>query len=184
MVMKPTSAALVAAFFFFFTPAALRAETTLDALKKSYREIRTVDAHFRQKILIKSLRRERDTEGDFFYKRGRGFRWAYTKPREKTFLYDGSYIWQGEQDKPFVTREKVTRERLEGNFLDRVDDDPPRHTLTLEAVVREGDMDVVLLAREGGQFAVARSGGRPAISESGDLGDNGNVNMIDFTSSL
>ena len=81
---------------------------TLDALKKTYAEITTVEAHFHQTILIKALKREREMEGDFFYKRSKGFLWKYTAPKEKIFLYDGAAMWQAEEDAPFVTRSGST----------------------------------------------------------------------------
>ena len=69
---------------------------TLDALKKTYGGITSVEAHFHQRILIKALKREREMEGDFFYKRSKGFLWKYTAPKEKIFLYDGAAMWQAE----------------------------------------------------------------------------------------
>ena len=89
---------------------------TLDALKKTYGEIDTVEAHFHQKILMKALKREREMEGDFFYKRSKGFLWRYTAPKEKVFLYDGRVLWQAEEDKPFVTRRRSTRETWRAAF--------------------------------------------------------------------
>ena len=98
-----------------------RAET-LNALEKTYSQITSVEAHFHQTILIKALKREREMEGDFYYKRSKGFLWKYTAPKEKIFLYDGAALWQADGGAPFVTRQRIDKEHMEGKFLDLVDD--------------------------------------------------------------
>ena len=80
-----------------------------DAIKKTYASINTLDARFHQKISIASLKKEREFSGTFLFKRGKGFVWGYTAPKEKQFLYDGRFIWQDEADKSFVTRDKVNK---------------------------------------------------------------------------
>ena len=123
------------------------AAETLDALKKTYAEITTVEAHFHQKILIKALKREREMDGDFFYKRSKGFLWRYTSPKEKVFLYDGGALWQAEEGASFVTRQRVDREHLEGSFLDLVDDVSRLDALfALVGSTRQGEMEVLELA--------------------------------------
>jgi chaperone LolA len=138
---------------------AARAET-LDALKKTYAEITTVEAHFHQSILIKALKREREMEGDFFYKRSKGFLWRYTAPKEKVFLYDGAAMWQAEEGTSFVTRERVDRGRMEGSFLDLVDDVTRLDALfTLVRSTREGELEVLDLApKKEGTLQEARIG--------------------------
>ncbi|MGD0231136.1 MAG: outer membrane lipoprotein carrier protein LolA [Syntrophorhabdales bacterium] len=175
---------VIAAFLLLWSAGAVRADT-LDAIRKTYREIQTVEAHFQQKIFIKALKRERDTEGDFFYKRSKGFLWKYTAPKEKIFLYDGAFIWQAEQDKPFVTREKVDRGHMEGNFLDLVDDVTRLDTLfTLKQSAREADMEVlVLVPKKEGTLQAARIwvDGRRIIRKMEITEITGNVNIIDFS---
>jgi outer membrane lipoprotein-sorting protein len=142
---------------------------TLDALKKTYAEIATVEAHFHQRILIKALKREREMEGDFTYKRSKGFLWRYTAPKEKIFLYDGAAMWQAEEGASFVTRERADRERMEGSFLDLVDDVTRLGTLfTLVRSNKEGELEVWVDSR----YIITRV----EITEI-----TGNVNVIDFS---
>jgi chaperone LolA len=118
----------------------------LDAIKKTYSEVKTVEAQFQQKIVISALKRQREMKGEFFYKRGKGFLWKYTVPTEKIFLYDGSVVWQEEADKPYVIKEKVNKEKMEGNFLDLVDDVTRLDTFfTVKETTRQDDLDVLLL---------------------------------------
>ncbi len=165
-------------------PGAARPET-LDALKKTYAEITTVEAHFHQKILIKALKREREMDGDFFYKRSKGFLWRYTSPKEKVFLYDGAALWQAEEGASFVTRQRVDREHLEGSFLDLVDDVSRLDALfALVRSTRQGETEVLELApkKEGTlQTARIRVDSRYIITRVEITEITGNVNVIDFS---
>ncbi len=165
-------------------PGAARPET-LDALKKTYAEITTVEAHFHQKILIKALKREREMDGDFFYKRSKGFLWRYTSPKEKVFLYDGGALWQAEEGASFVTRQRVDREHLEGSFLDLVDDVSRLDALfALVRSTRQGETEVLELApkKEGTlQTARIRVDSRYIITRVEITEITGNVNVIDFS---
>ena len=102
-------------------PAAARADA-VDMLKKTYAGIQTVEARFNQKISIVTLKRERESKGEFYYKRGKGFLWKYSAPSPKIFLYDGKAIWQADEEKPFVTKDRVDKTKIQGSFLDLVDD--------------------------------------------------------------
>lgn len=93
-----------------------------ESLKKTYSAINTLEASFHQKIFVAGIRKTRETEGVFFFKRGKGFLWQYTKPKGKTFLYDGHYMWQDEEDKPFVLKNRVSREKTDGTFFHLVED--------------------------------------------------------------
>ena len=93
-----------------------------DELKKSYAEVKTLETQFTQKIFISSLKKERDSKGEFFFKRQKGFLWRYKTPKVQYFLYDGKFIWQGEDDKPFVTKDKIDKEKTGGTFFDLVED--------------------------------------------------------------
>jgi chaperone LolA len=158
---------------------------TLDALKKTYAEIATVEAHFHQRILIKALKREREMEGDFTYKRSKGFLWRYTAPKEKIFLYDGAAMWQAEEGASFVTRERADRERMEGSFLDLVDDVTRLGTLfTLVRSNKEGELEVLDLApKKEGTLQAARIwvDSRYIITRVEITEITGNVNVIDFS---
>ncbi len=107
------------------TPNAERqvgSSSPFDGLKKTYSEVNSLEAAFHQKIFIASLKKERTFEGDFFYKRHKGFLWKYRTPKVKFFLYDGKYMWQGEDEKPFVVKERIRKEKTTGTFLDLIED--------------------------------------------------------------
>lgn len=109
------------AIVLMITPA-LCGASGFDALKKTYGGINTLEAIFHQKIFISSIKKVREFDGEFFYKRGRGFLWRYTKPKIKYFLYDGRYMWQDEEDKTFVLKEKINKDKTGGTFFDLVED--------------------------------------------------------------
>jgi chaperone LolA len=165
-------------------PGAAHAET-LDALKKTYAEIATVEAHFHQRILIKALKREREMEGDFFYRRSKGFLWKYTAPKEKVFLYDGTAMWQAEEGNSFVTKQRVDRAHMEGSFLDLVDDVTRLDALfALVRSSREGETEVLDLApKKEGTLQAARIwvDSRYIITKVEITEITGNVNIIDFS---
>jgi outer membrane lipoprotein carrier protein len=100
----------------------LSSPSPFDEIKKTYAEIKTLEAQFSQKIFISSLKKERDSKGEFFFKRQKGFLWRYKAPKAQYFLYDGKFIWQGEDDKPFVTKDKIDKEKTGGTFFDLVED--------------------------------------------------------------
>jgi len=174
----------LSAFVLLLLAGGIRAET-LDSLKKTYGEIGTVEAHFHQKIFIKALKREREMEGDFFYKRSKGFLWRYTAPKEKVFLYDGAAIWQEEADKPYVTRDKVDKGRMEGSFLDLVEDVARLDTLfTLKGSGKDEGMEFLDLApKKEGTLQSARIwvDGRGIVRRMEIDEITGNVNIIDFS---
>lgn len=93
-----------------------------DSLKKTYAGINSLEASFRQKIFVSGIKKIREFDGDFFFKRQRGFLWKYTKPKGKSFLYDGHYMWQDEEGKSFVLKSKVSREKTGGTFFDLIED--------------------------------------------------------------
>lgn len=93
-----------------------------DSIKKTYAGITSLEASFHQKIFVSGIRKIRDFDGDFYFKRQKGFLWKYTKPKGKTFLYDGHHMWQDEEDKTFVLKSKVSREKTGGTFFDLVED--------------------------------------------------------------
>jgi chaperone LolA len=109
----------VAAILFQAAPA--RADA-IDMLKKTYAGIQTVEARFNQKILIATLKRERESKGEFYYKRGKGFLWKYASPSRKVFLYDGKALWQADEEQPFAIKERVDKGKVQGSFLDLVED--------------------------------------------------------------
>jgi chaperone LolA len=93
-----------------------------DSIKKTYAGINTLEAKFHQKLFIENIKKAREFDGEFFYKRGKGFLWRYTKPTVKYFLYDGQYLWQNEEDKAFVLKKEKNKEKTENAFFDLVED--------------------------------------------------------------
>ncbi|HME45468.1 MAG TPA: outer membrane lipoprotein chaperone LolA [Syntrophorhabdales bacterium] len=132
-------------------PAPARADA-IDVLKKTYAGIQTVEARFNQKILIATLKRERESKGDFYYKRGKGFLWRYTGPNRKVFLYDGKALWQADEEQPFVIKERVDKGKVQGSFLDLVEDvSKLDEYFTIQEVAqdKEGFMFLLLPKKEG-----------------------------------
>jgi outer membrane lipoprotein carrier protein len=181
---RPIAATAIVIAIVALCAAAARADQ-LDAIKKVYGEIKTVEAQFTQKITISTLKRQRDLKGEFFYKRGKGFLWKYTVPKEKIFLYDGAAVWQAEEDKPYVVKEKVNKEKLEGNFLDLVDDVSHLDQIfTLKSATKQGDLDLLELTpkKEGGvQSARLWVDGQSIIKRLEITEITGNINVVEFS---
>ncbi len=59
-----------------------------DEIKKAYADIKTLETQFNQKIFISSLKKERDSKGEFFFKRQRGFLGDIRRPRCSFFLME------------------------------------------------------------------------------------------------
>jgi len=130
----------------------------VDNLKKTYAGIETVEARFNQKILISTLKRERESKGDFYYKRGKGFLWRYTSPSRKVFLYDGKVLWQADEEQPFVIKERVDKAKVQGSFLDLVEDvSKLDEYFTIQEVAQDKDGFVfLLLPKKEGMLKQAR----------------------------
>ena len=117
-----------------------------EGIKATYGSINTLDAKFSQKIFLSSLKKERLFSGDFLYKRKKGFLWSYTIPKDKYFLYDGTYMWQGEAEKSFVIKEKANKNRTGGAFLDLVEDMAAMDELfVLTKSTKSGDLELLEL---------------------------------------
>jgi outer membrane lipoprotein carrier protein len=127
-------------------PRTVSSSSPFDEIKKTYAEIKTLEAQFTQKIFISSLKRERDSKGEFFFKRQKGFLWRYKTPKVQYFLYDGKFIWQAEDDKPFVTKDKIDKEKTGGTFFDLIEDIAKIDELfTIKEQKIEGDLEVLQL---------------------------------------
>jgi outer membrane lipoprotein carrier protein len=177
---------MLTAVALLWTTAAICEADQLDNIKKAYSEVKTIEAQFSQKITISALKRQRELKGEFYYKRGKGFLWKYTTPKEKIFLFDGSAVWQAEEDKSYVVKEKMNKEKMEGNFLDLVDDVThlDSHFL-VKSSTKQADMEVLLLTpkKEGGlQSARLWIDDKAFISKIELTEITGNVNIIDFSS--
>ena len=168
-----------------FLPGPAHADL-LDSLKKTYGAINTVELRFSQRITMSALKRQREAAGEFFYKRGKGFLWKYTAPTEKVFLYDGTALWQTEEDKPAVTKQRVNKGKTEGSFFDLVDDVTRIDGLfTLKESTRQGDMDVLLLIpKKEGTIQSARIwvDSQFVIRKMEIVEITGNVNLMEFSS--
>jgi len=158
----------------------------LDSIKKTYSEINTVEARFSQKITMSALKRQREGAGEFFYKRGKGFLWRYTAPKARVFLYDGAVLWQAEEEKPTVIRQKVNKVKMEGSFFDLVDDVTRIDGLfALKESTKQDNMDVLLLIpKKEGTVQSARIwvDSQFVIRKMEIVEITGNVNLMEFSS--
>lgn len=159
---------------------------SFDGLKKTYSEISSLETRFHQKIYIAGLKKEREFDGTFIYKRQKGFVWRYSAPKIKYFLYDGTYMWQAEEDKPFVIKEKVNREKTGGTFLDLVEDITRIDELfTLKQIERKGNLEVMeLVPKKDSTVTLARAwfDSRNLLKKIEIHEFTGNRNTIEFTS--
>jgi len=177
----------LAFFLLYAIPYTLYAESSpFDAIKTTYSKINTLTARFHQKILISSLGKEREFDGSFFYKRGKGFLWQYGSPKGKFFLYDGKFIWQGEEEKPFVTKDRVNKEKTGGTFLDLVEDFSKLDDLfSLKGQGKAGDTDILeLVPKKDSTIKSAKVWiDKENIVKKIEIHEfTGNVNVIDFSS--
>lgn len=157
----------------------------LDEIKKTYAEVKTLETQFTQKIFISSLKKERDSKGEFFFKRQKGFLWRYKTPKVQYFLYDGKFIWQGEDDKPFVTKDKIDKEKTGGTFFDLVEDvDKIDELFTIKEQKIIGDTEVLeLLPRKEGTVNSAKVwiDKQKKIKKIEIQEFTGNINTIEFS---
>ncbi|MDR2017956.1 MAG: outer membrane lipoprotein carrier protein LolA [Syntrophobacterales bacterium] len=157
-----------------------------EGIKKTYFAIMTLEASFHQKIFIASLKKERESDGEFSYKKQKGFLWKYKVPKAMYFLYDGKYIWQGDEDKPFVIKDKIRKAKTGGTFLDLIEDIATIDELfTLTQQTKSGDLDVLELApKKEGTVTAAKiwidKQNRVRKIEIHEF--TGNVNAIEFSS--
>ncbi len=137
---------------------ALCGASEFDSIKKTYAGINTLEAKFHQKLFIENIKKARDFDGEFFYKRGKGFLWRYTKPKAKYFLYDGQFMWQDDEEKTFVLKEKINKEKTGGTFFDLVEDITKIDDLfTLKQEGVSGDMTVLdLVPKKEGNITAAK----------------------------
>lgn len=156
-----------------------------DELKKSYAEVKTLETQFTQKIFISSLKKERDSKGEFIFKRQKGFLWRYKTPKVQYFLYDGKFIWQGEDDKPFVTKDKIDKEKTGGTFFDLVEDIAKIDELfTIKEQKVAGDLEILeLLPQKEGTVNSAKVwiDKQKKIKKIEILEFTGNINTIEFS---
>ena len=172
------------------SPALPEGETAFsspfEGIKKTYSAINTLEARFHQKIYIASLKKDRDSDGEFYYKRHKGFLWKYKTPKAMIFLYDGKFVWQADEDKPFVTKDKIRKEKTGGTFLDLIEDIAKMDELfNLKQQTRSGDLDVLeLTPKKEGTITSAKiwidKQNRVRKLELQEF--TGNVNTIEFNS--
>jgi chaperone LolA len=160
--------------------------SSFDAIKKKYAEINTLNAEFQQKIVISSLKKERTFEGKFLYKRHKGFLWQYVSPKGRYFLYDRKYIWQGEDEKPFVQKNKVNKDKPDSIFMDLVEDVSKLDELfNLKHHEKTGDAEMLeLIPKKDSTIRMARVWiDRQNMVKKIELHEfTGNVNTIEFVS--
>jgi len=155
-------------------------------IKRTYSAINTMEARFHQVIFISSLKKEREFDGEFYYKRQRGFLWRYKKPKVKYFIYDGRHIWQGEEDKNFIIRDRVNKEKSSGTFLDLIEDMAKLdEVFTLKEHSRAGDLEILeLLPKKDTTAKLARVwiDGNNLVRRIQIHEFTGNINTIEFSS--
>jgi chaperone LolA len=160
---------------------ALCGASGLDLLKKTYAGINTLEAKFHQKLFIENIKKAREFDGEFFYKRGKGFLWRYTKPKIRYFLYDGQYVWQDEEDKTI----KISKEKLGGAFFDLVEDVAKLDDLfTLKQESVSGDMTVLdLVPKKEGNITEAKVwiDRQNLVRKIETREFTGNINTIEFS---
>jgi chaperone LolA len=163
----------------------LCAASGLDSLKKNYAGINTLEAKFHQQLFIENIKKAREFDGEFFYKRGKGFLWRYTKPKAKYFLFDGQYMWQDEEDKTFALKEKINKEKTGGTFFDLVEDITKIDDLfTLKQENVSGDMTVLdLVPKKEGNITAAKVWiDKQNLVRKIEIKEfTGNVNTIEFS---
>jgi chaperone LolA len=187
--LRPGGVALIISVFLLLYAlcSMLYAEVSpFDPIKATYSKINTLTAKFHQKVLISSLGKEREFDGSFFYKRQKGFLWQYSLPKGKFFLYDGRFIWQGEDEKPLVTKDRVNKEKTGGTFLDLVEDFSKLDDLfSLKGQGKAGDVDILeLLPKKDSTIKSAKVWiDKQNIVKKIELHEfTGNVNVIEFAS--
>jgi len=158
----------------------------IDTLKKTYAGIQTVEARFNQTITIATLKRERESKGEFYYKRGKGFLWKYRSPNRKVFLYDGKALWQADEEQSFVIRERVDRNKVQGSFLDLVEDISKLDDyFTIREVAQDKEGFMFLLApKKEGMLKEARiwADAKYLVSRIEITEVTGNTNTLSFSS--
>jgi len=168
-------------------PTVIRAEDTpFSLLKNTYMQVNTLDARFHQTIFISSLRREREFDGEFYYKRQKGFLWRYKTPKVKYFLYDGRFIWQGQEDKTFIIKDKVNKEKTSGTFLDLIEDIAKLDEIfVLKEHAKTGDFEILeLLPKRDNTVKSARVwiDNQNLVRKIQLYEFTGNINTIEFSS--
>jgi chaperone LolA len=156
-----------------------------DSVKKAYAGINALEANFHQKLFIENIKKARDFDGEFSYKRGKGFLWRYTKQKAKYFLYDGQFMWQDEEDKTFVLKEKINKEKTGGTFFDLVEDITKIDDLfTLKQESVSGDTTVLdLVPKKEGNITAAKVWiDKQALVRKLEIKEfTGNINTIEFS---
>lgn len=175
-------------FFIMFCiclPVAGAQVSPFDDIKKTYSAIISMEARFKQRLFISSLKKEREFEGDFYYKRQRGFLWRYNKPKVKFFLYDSRFIWQGDEDKPVVYKRRINKEKTGGTFLDLIEDISKMDELfKLKGKKGLGDIEIMeLVPKKEGNVTSARVWiDRLNMVKQIEINEfTGNTNIIEFS---
>jgi outer membrane lipoprotein carrier protein len=158
----------------------------LDEIKQTYSQIKAVEARFQQKLFIMTMKKEREFTGEFLYKRSKGFLWKYNSPKQRVFLYDGKAVWQAEEDKDFVIKEKLNKQKMEGNFLDLVEDiSKIDQFFALKGTATEGATQILSLTpKKEGTLRSARiwTDNAHLVTKIELVEVTGNTNVITFSS--
>ncbi|MCX7856734.1 MAG: outer membrane lipoprotein carrier protein LolA [Deltaproteobacteria bacterium] len=155
-------------------------------IKEKYYTIKTFKSQFAQTIFVANVSSTREFEGDFYYKKERGFLWLYKKPRMRYFLFDGKYLYQYDEEKPFILKEKLDENKSGNLFFDLIED---LGNLDMHFVVRERGVEknyqvLNLEPKKEGMIKSVRIwfGKELKLDKIEILEKNGNRNLLTFRS--
>jgi outer membrane lipoprotein-sorting protein len=111
---------------------ALCGASGLDSLKKTYAGINALEAKFHQKLFIENIKKARE--------------------------FDGQFMWQDDEEKTFVLKERINKEKTGGTFFDLIEDITKIDDLfTLKQESVSGDMTVLdLVPKKEGNITAAK----------------------------
>lgn len=155
-------------------------------IANKYASIKTLKTQFKQKVFLASLGSERVFSGSFYYKKGRGFLWMYENPKKRYFLFDGTYLYRYDEEKPFVIKEKIDSKKSHDLFLDLINDleNLDKYFVLLQHI-SFGEKDIFLCVPKTERLiaSVEISFGKDMLLEKIEIVEkNGNKNILLFRS--
>lgn len=149
--MKKISLFLAAVSLFIYAASAMAADQ-FGELRKESAKIKTIQAHFEQKKVMKILSKPLISEGRFFYVAPDSFRWEYVKPLKSIVIsHQGKtkrYIFSGgkmlEDTAGGAQAMKIVLGEVAGWMSGKFDQNP-----AFEATIREGTSTEIILTPTG-----------------------------------
>lgn len=170
----------------FFVISSLCLGSTTDDIREKYSTIRTFKCQFRQTLFLAHLNSKKEFTGDFYYKKGKGFIWIYKTPWLRYFLFDGNNLYQYDERKPYVVKERMDSINSRTYFLDLIEDigNLERHFSVKERTF-EGNSEVIRLEpKKEGMIAYVKIWfGKGLDLQKIEIAEkNGNKNLLLFKS--